>query len=325
VYGYFNYKHTQNVEEKCPKIRVAVIQANIGNSSKLAVGPASALRKEMGVTNVTSDEFLILKKYELMTKKAVAENTNIDLIVWPETAFPGYYVERNPDMLAHKKMVAQIGIPFIFGGYYIEPSSGRYYNSAILVTRNEIDLYHKKILLPFGEFMPLGNIFPYLKTVVPTVGDFSRGAGAATLNLTINGMEVRFAPTICYEILKSDYVRKMDNKDAQVLLNLSNDSWFGTVEPYQHLRVSRMRAIEFRRPIIRSTNTGVTALIDMNGMVVKSGGINKEEIFVFDVPVCDHRIRTIYSLFGHWIPYALILVCAGLVFYVRRRNHENRP
>ena len=167
----------------------------------------------------------------------------------------------------------------------------------------------------------MGETVPSLKRLVPSVGDFSRGSGAATLDLIINGLEVRFAPTICYEILKSGYVREMYNKDAHVFLNLSNDSWFGAIEPYHHLRLSRMKAIEFRRPIIRSTNTGITTLIDMNGQMVKAGGTNKEESLIFDVPICDHRLKTVYATFGYLFPYALMLLSVGVIFHIRRKKH----
>ena len=321
TYGYYNYGHTQKLEDKCPKIKVAVIQANIGNPMQLEINQAAKLRKEIGNTDDNSDQALILKKYETMSKKAVEENTGVDLVVWPETAFPGYYVDRNPLMAEQRKMMEELGVPFLIGGYYIESDTGRYYNSAILSTKNEITFYHKKILLPFGEYMPMGETVPYLKRLVPSVGDFSRGSGAATLDLIINGLEVRFAPTICYEILKPGYVREMYNKDAHVFLNLSNDSWFGAIEPYHHLRLSRMKAIEFRRPIIRSTNTGITTLIDMNGMMVKPGGLNKEETLIFDVPICDHRLKTVYAMFGYLFPYALIFLSVGVIFLIRRKKH----
>ena len=325
IYGYYNYRHTQLLEDKCPKIRAAVIQANIGNPMQLAINQAAKLRKEMGVTDMRSDETLILQKYELMSRKALEENSGVDFIVWPETAFPGYYVDRNPYMLEHRKMVKELGVPFLIGGYYVQYFNGKYYNSAILSTKDDVTYYHKKVLLPFGEFMPLAGTFPALKSLVPSVGDFSRGAGPATLDLIVNGLEVKFAPTICYEILKTDYVRKMYEKDAQIFLNLSNDSWFGKIEPHQHLLLARMRAIEFRRPIIRSTNTGITALIDMNGMVVKSGGLDKEETLTFDVPVCDHRLRTFYSVFGYLFPYILMFSSAGMISYIwRKKKNENR-
>lgn len=326
VYGYYNYKHTQKIEDTCPKIRAAVIQANIGNPMQLEINQAAKLRKEMHQTKETSDQALILNKYKMMTRKAVEDNNGIELIVWPETAFPGFYVDRNPQMAEHKYLADSIGIPFLIGGYYVEYDTGKYYNSAILVSKDKLDYYHKKILLPFGEYMPLGEYIPSLKSLVPSVGDFSRGSGPKTLDLIINGMEVRFAPTICYEILDSHYVRQMYKKDAHVFLNLSNDSWFGKVEPYQHLRLTKIRSIEYRRPIIRSTNTGVSTIIDMNGATFGSSKLDKEEILVFDVPICDHRIRTVYSSVGYLFPYILIVFTGSLaIFRIRRKkNNENR-
>ncbi|MEI6093819.1 MAG: apolipoprotein N-acyltransferase, partial [bacterium] len=326
VYGYYNYKHVQKIEDSCPKIKTAVIQANIGNPMQLEINQAAKLRKEMNQPKEMSDQALILNKYNSMSRRAVEENPGVELIVWPETAFPGFYVDRNPQMAEHRKLVEELGIPFLIGGYFVEYETGRYYNSAILVTKNELDFYHKKILLPFGEYMPLSEYLPSLKSIVPSVGDFSRGSGARTLDLIIDGLEVRFAPTICYEVLNQHYVREMYNKDAHIFLNLSNDSWFGKVEPYQHLRLSKIRSIEFRRPILRSTNTGITTMIDMNGSAVGSSKLDKEEILVFDVPVCDHRIRTIYATAGYLFPYALILLTGflAIIRIRRKKNNANR-
>ncbi|MBN1115325.1 MAG: apolipoprotein N-acyltransferase, partial [Oligoflexia bacterium] len=201
----------------------------------------------------------------------------------------------------------------------------KYYNSAILVPPSgELDYYHKHILLPFGEYMPLGETFPFLKSVVAAVGDFSRGAGASTLNIISGGMEARFAPTICYEILKSSYVRDMVKKDANVFLNITNDSWFGKYEPMQHLALARVRSIENRRPILRSTNTGISALVDLTGQVVKRGGLGTSEYLILDVPVCDHRIRTLYNLFGYLFIYLLPFIIAGTVLLLRNKKEKRR-
>jgi apolipoprotein N-acyltransferase len=320
TYGYYRYQQVQSIEDKCPKIKVGVVQANIGNPQKLYVSQILQYKKEMGIKEESSDEVLILKKYEEMTTNAAKNNNGIDVVIWPETAFPNYYNEEDrKGTTEHKALVKKMGIPFIIGTY--SNNKKRYYNSAVIVEPNgQTDYYHKFFLLPFGEFMPLGDTFPILKTLVPTVSDFSRGSGPGILSTDIRGLNIRFAPTICYEILKSNYSRKMVQKGANIFVNLANDSWFGSVEPYQHLRAARMRSIEFRRPIIRSTNTGVSGLINMNGVAVKTGGLKTEETLVFDVPVCDGGANTIYSAFGYLFPYFVGILSIVLVFYLRKKN-----
>jgi len=320
VYGYYDYKNVKGFQDTCPKIKVGVIQANIGNPWQLSVAEALRLTAEFNEDRRSLHSELIYKKYESMTEKLLSDNRDIDLIVWPETAFPGYYIDGNPMMHRHKEMVKKLGLPFLIGGYYLEDGSrnGRYYNSAILITpEGRVDFYHKTKLLPFGEYIPLSHTFPFLKNVVPEVGDFSRGAGPATLDLPVDGLELRFAPTICYEMLKSPYVREMVKKDANILLNLSNDSWFGSIEPYQHLRLTVMRAIEYRRPIVRSTNTGVTSLIDMTGTIITKSSIHDEESFVFDVPICDHRYRTFYTVAGFMFAPLVALISLLSLLYLR--------
>jgi apolipoprotein N-acyltransferase len=324
LYGYYEFRSIKNIEAKCPKINVGVVQANIGNPTKLNIGQSIKLRQEFASDSQKNDASLILKKYQNMTGSLLKDNKDIDVIVWPETAFPGYYKDFNPLAKDNTMFQEKLAVPFLIGGYYLNELNGNYYNSAILVDKGEVDFYHKKVLLPFGEFMPLRTVFPALKRLVPSVGDFSRGDGASTLDVLANGLEVRFAPTICYEILKPDYVRQMVYKDAHVFLNLSNDSWFGAIEPYQHLNIARAKAVEFRRPILRSTNTGLTSLIDMTGAVVKSGGLNTEEALVFNLPVCDHRLRSFYSGFGYLFTYFLSIVTLLFLYYLRKKNLKSK-
>lgn len=323
----------EKLEASCPSINAAVIQANIGNAVKLEVGKAMKLRKELG-NSVSSTDSLILKKYEAMSRLAAVHTPAPDLIVWPETAFPGDYIPMSSLTREHRALVKELSIPFMLGGYFSEykrdakdqRSQYHYYNSTIFSPPNgDVFLYHKYILLPFGEYMPLGRTFPVLKDIVPAVSDFSRGGGASVISATLNGLDVRFAPTICYEILIQSYVREMILMDANILLNVTNDSWFGQMEPYQHLGISRIRAVETRRPILRSTNTGITAMVNINGEVINPSKAGDEEILYYKVPVCDHRIRTFYVMYGYLFPYILVLSVAATIILLRRRQRrENR-
>ena len=319
VYGYASFNKVNEYQDSCPTLKVGVVQANIGNPVQLKINETIKFKRELGLveSDDVSDNTLILGKYNNMSKSLVSNYPDLDLVVWPETAFPGYYNRENPRMMSHVRLIKELGVPFFIGGYYYKPDreGGRYYNSAILVSsEDDIKYYHKHMLLPFGEFMPLGEYMPFLKNLVPAVGDFARGKGPDVVGLNFNGIEARFAPTICYEVLKSNYVRKMISSGSNIILNFTNDSWFGVVEPYQHLRLTKMRAIENRRPIIRTTNTGITAYIDMNGQVVQKGGLLKEESFKFDVPVCNPSTVSFYTKYGWLFTYLLAFLC--LVFYV---------
>ena len=319
VYGMISFDRVESYQKTCPILKAGVVQANIGNPVQLKINEAIKFKKELGIMegDDDSDSALIFGKYVRLSRDLVSTYPDVNVVVWPETAFPGYYNPHNPKMSSHIRLVKELNIPFFIGGYYYEHNRGpgRYYNSAILVTTDgNVEYYHKHVLLPFGEFMPLGSTFPSLKNVVPAVGDFARGQGPAVVKMMFNNVEAKFAPAICYEVLNSFYVRDMVVKGANIILNLTNDSWFGVVEPYQHLRLTRMRAIENSRPIIRTTNTGITAFIDMNGQMVKNGGLLKEELLKFDVPVCNSDDQSFYTKYGWLFVYFISLLCA--LFYV---------
>lgn len=330
LYGHYAYQKINEYQTTCPVIEAGVVQANIGNPIQLKISEVIRFRSELGVIDGedNSDSALIFKKYDLMSSRMLKEHPDVDIVIWPETAFPGYYNQENPKMRSHVRKIREEGVPFFIGAYYFEilPEKGNYYNSAVFVgsDKEPINYYHKHVLLPFGEYMPLGSVFPWLKGLVSAVGDFASGSGPSVIKAKLQGIDVNFGPTICYEILKASYVRKFVDEGANVMLNFTNDSWFGSVEPYQHLRLARMRAVENRRPLIRTTNTGITALIDMNGEVVSKSGLLTEELMNFKVPVCAENKKSFYSEYGWLFLYSLILLSAVFYAFVVFSNRRKK-
>jgi apolipoprotein N-acyltransferase len=117
VYGKQTYSNLKDVQEKCPLIRAGVVQANIGNPIQLSIAQAMKFKSELGYGNspYVNDMTLILKKYRTMTYSLKEANKDVDLIVWPETAFPSYYIDKSEFALEHKKMVAALDLPFLIG------------------------------------------------------------------------------------------------------------------------------------------------------------------------------------------------------------------
>lgn len=188
-----------------------------------------------------------------------------DLVVWPETAVPMYHREAAREYLgalAGEALARETDV--LLGIPTLDEERGRVFNS-VMALGASIDFYHKRHLVPFGEYVPLRAwLGPLLDVFGAPLGDFSRGSSAAPLRAAGQPAAV----SICYEITFAPVVAA-SLPEATYLVNVSNDGWFGnTIGPHQHLQMARMRAIEFRRPVLRSTNTGITAAVDARGRVL---------------------------------------------------------
>lgn len=186
------------------------------------------------------------------------------LIVWPESALPEMYDEAEGflDDLAARARAHDSEM--LVGVLYTDPATGRYYNSMVSVGDHR-QFYHKHHLVPFTEYLPmqslLGGIVDFMQ--VP-MSDFSKGA-AKQAPLAVAGQKAGIS--ICYEDAFGEEVINV-LPEATLLVNVSNDAWFGhSIAPQQHLQIARMRALETGRPLLRATNTGLTAIVDDRGEV----------------------------------------------------------
>jgi apolipoprotein N-acyltransferase len=199
----------------------------------------------------------------LATYRRLVEESRAELIVLPETAIPRFFDTVDPaywDALAkiarEKRADLLVGVPY-------RDAEGRYFNSMISLGVSPPQIYSKSHLVPFGEFVPPGFRW-IVDTVAIPLADFSRGPGQPR-PLALAGQRV--APDICYEdAFGEEIVRQLP--EATLLVNASNVAWFGdSLAPAQHLQISRMRALETARYMLRATNTGITAVIDERGRV----------------------------------------------------------
>jgi apolipoprotein N-acyltransferase len=173
------------------------------------------------------------------------------------------------------------------------------------------------ILMPFGEYTPLSSVLPFLKDINATAGQFTAGAAPAVLSFNLStGTEVKLSPLICYEDIVPSIARDAVNKGAALLINQTNDAWFGdSVAPYQHHIIAAFRAIENDRYLLRSTNTGLTAVVDPLGRTLASLLPYTEGILPMQVSLRD--TRTIFSRLP--IPFLwLIAAAVGVLTIVRR-------
>ncbi len=186
------------------------------------------------------------------------------------------------------------------------------FNASLLISDDKVkSIYHKNILIPFGETLPFGPLNRQIVSIIPAISLFARGSGIPVME-TRDGY--RFVTPICYELLESNYMRGLLNQwgGNHFIVNHTNDSWYGeTAEPYQHLFLSKWRAIEFQLPIIRSTNTGVSSVIYPDGSESAQLGINK--IGKLDINVSLSKPKsTVYQEYGAFP----LLLLVGLIYLV---------
>jgi len=245
-----------------PEVKVAIAQGGIDQSVKWAPGNQRAT----------------LDAYGELTR--AARDAGAQVVVWPETAAPFFYgweaeLSRRLDAIA-----ASGGVPILFGAPWYDPAEGgKFYNSVFQMDARGVVLgrYDKRHLVPFGEYIPLRPVLFFLNKLTEGGGDFSTGTAPALFR--VYGQPV--AASICYEALFPALIREGVLEGATWLVNVTNDAWFGdTVAPYQHLAMARMRCVEFRRPMVRAANSGISAVIDADGGVSASLGLFRRGILV---------------------------------------------
>ena len=199
----------------------------------------------------------------------------------------------------------EIKIPLLVGT--IATEDWKVYNSATLISKEGkiIKRYDKLHLVPFGEYIPLPNIFSFVEDIAPApIGEFAFGKDYTIFSLDEN-TQITFSVLICFEDVFAYLSRNFVRKGARFLVNITNDAWFKkTVEPYQHLQSSVFRAIENRVWVLRAANTGISCFIDPTGNVISSvqDKTTKEDIFVSGYKTQDVTLEnkpSFYLKFGN--------------------------
>ena len=249
-----------------------------------------------------------------------------DLIVWPESPAPFFTNDplfRDPISRmareAHSWVVTgAIGsTPAKNGG-----AGSQVFNSAALVSPagEWTARYDKVHLVPFGEYLPFPRLFAFAGGLTKEVGGFGTGESRAPLDAG----DTRLGVFICYESVFPDEVRQFANNGAQVLVNLSNDGWYGDSGAYaQHLNQTRMRAIENGRWLLSATNTGVTASIDPYGRTVER--LPRKQRAALVAPYALTSVTTFYTQHGDWFAGLCAIISAGalLTRFVRAKKFGN--
>jgi apolipoprotein N-acyltransferase len=301
----------------------------------------------------------MFERMQELTRETWSCQPRPDLIIWPETTYPCDWLVASPETPAEEmsddfnrdcqlcqklaKEYAQFSAANILVGLNCAEMmpGGRFqtYNSALLLRRDGVPggRYDKIHCVPFGEYVPMRTYFPWMQVFSPYKHDYSMTCGENRTRFDLSaadGKTYRFGAIICYEdsdpLLARGYSRAdpVDGAPVDFLVNITNDGWFnGTEEHEQHLAISRFRAIEARRSLVRSVNMGISAVIDGNGRVVALPGPTWRDskkvaaAFAATVPI-DGR-SSFYSIAGDWLPQALA-VCLGVLVIVSRRKSMDR-
>jgi apolipoprotein N-acyltransferase len=236
-----------------------------------------------------------------------------ELIVWPESPAP-FYTSDPLFRSAVSNVARQANTWVLAGSIGINNASQnpeqptRIYNSAQLISPagEWVSRYNKVHLVPFGEYVPFKRLFAFAGGLTKEVGDFSPGISRAPLEAD----GAKLGVFICYESIFPDEVRQFAAQGAQVLVNISNDGWYGDSGAYaQHLKQARMRAVENARWLLRDTNTGVTASIDPDGRIVAN--VPRKVRTALQAPYALSNGTTFYTRHGDWFAYLCAIICLG--------------
>lgn len=274
--------------------------------------------------NISPD---IKRRVEMNTRKRVLKKSSQtelqpDLIVWPESALPGYMVEGGEPERTTRQIADSLRVPILMGGSRIsfEGKRTKVYNSAFLVEPHKgiTEFYDKIYLVPFGERLPFDEFFPALQKLEFGQGRFSPGERRTLF--TVNGM--RFGVLICFESIFPRHVRKFVKEGADFMVNITDDSWFGkTFGPYEHARMAVLRAVETRRTFVRCGNTGISYIVTPEGEIKHRTELFEEAVISDDIyPVST---ETLYTKYGDVFSYIMLIIAAvGIVgmLYGRRTS-----
>jgi len=292
-YGYQRIKTIDALAAASPSAKISVVQGNIDQAVKW--DPAFQIDT--------------VEKYNRLSASLV--NNRPDLIVWPESATPFYFLsDRKPSELVFEG-IHQTDADYLIGSPSVVQTHDalEYYNSAYLIsTRTQkISKYDKAHLVPYGEYIPLKKWLPFLGKIVAQVGDFKPGEKGNTLSWG----DYRLGIQICYEVIFPGLSRAMARNDASLLINITNDAWFGkTSGPYQHFSMTVFRAVENRRALARAANTGISGFIDPAGRILASTALLEEAVATELLPLIQRK--TFYTRFGDLFAMA----CFVLTFII---------
>ncbi len=301
-YSSIQLRGITNETTNAPRHQVTVVQGNIDQNQKW----------------LPENQLATIEKYiELSVEEAGRQKPH--LVIWPETAMPFYPTASHlfPELLS--RTVFSHDFSLLSGApYFVDTDSDReFYNSAILIRPDASrSSYFKQHLVPFGEYIPFSDILPLPGPVVQSVGNFSRGRSAEPL---VDG-NARLGILICFESIFPDLARREVKNGANLLVNITNDAWFGrSSASIQHLSMAVLRAVENRRSLARAANTGISCFIDPTGRISLQTPLFVATKASTDLPLL--HLPTFFTRTGYLFPiFCLILLIPLAIREITRRK-----
>tara|TARA_B100000029_G_scaffold516285_1_gene628400 strand:+ start:5923 stop:7392 length:1470 start_codon:yes stop_codon:yes gene_type:complete len=288
LFLFYSFLNLNTESQKSKKINVDLLQMNFSVSQN----------------NILSKD----EKYNQI--KEAIKSSEAELIIFGENNFP--YVLNNLDEISLQNYIKDHQT-LIIGA--TRKDNNNYYNSLLVIKKNHNQYFDKKILVPFGEFIPFRNYITFMEAIAGTV-DFK--AGFVERNLAITN-ELSFIPVICYEIIFFWRLLNNNNLNTNLIINITNDAWFGNlVGPYQHFYITKMRASEFNKPIIRVSNNGISGIINHDGKILKSTKLNQytKINYILEVKNKMYNFLNFHKIYNYI--FLIIFFCILIISLIKK-------
>jgi apolipoprotein N-acyltransferase len=307
-------------------VRIPRVDARVEASEPVKVG---LVQGNMGLMQKRENPREGLNRH--LAKTAELRSEGADFVVWSESSVTFPVREEAAPNVLRSSVGEKLHLPAIFGGvlYRTDPDRQRWFNVAL--STNEAGAitarYDKEYLLQFGEHLPFGEVFPILYQWSPNSGKFTPGTKLDPLLLTLGSKTHKVAVLICYEDIIPAFTNALVGATSpELLVNITNDAWFGaTTEPWEHLALAQLRAVEHRRFLVRSTNSGVSAVVDPVGRVVANTEVR--DVQEGSWKTSDSLIATVRWMQGGTVyeavgdaPWWLVSAAIGVLAFVKRKR-----
>jgi apolipoprotein N-acyltransferase len=325
AYGTWRCQQLREDGRPADGVTAGLVQADISQYGRLAseLGTFEAVRR-------------ILDAHFALSSEALGRAA-VDFLMWPETVYPTTFGSpKSAEGAAFDReiggFVTSTGVPLVFGAYDAEGKDE--FNAAVFLEpaqdgRVTFDTYRKASLFPLTERVPAVLESNLVRGWMPWLGTWKPGRGAKVLPLRLRDRRLLVAPLICYDDVDPNLAIAAVRQGAELIVTLSNDFWFrfGPAS-YGHLVIAAFRSIETRRPQLRVTNTGISAVISPTGEFVSTAGVHQRAALVATVTP-ERRATTLMLLWGDWfgpatVACGLIALAASLLQSISRRRPSQR-